>query len=211
MSKTTVLEKYLAGVTTLQVVEDDLSSYDIPSALIELALAKPIQSVDYWFYASTPKPTSANLISQLKIHYEEVNECTTALEKLCEKIGTDNLTEVFISQNLQDPNLAKEWDELVDAFGDQIVTSIGMLRFLGCDPSRVISNIAVSNLSKFEDGVPYRKVEGGKILKGKAYKKVDLTFAVEAIAERGKLLPIVHTPDVPVLYIKDLLKETGPQ
>lgn len=186
---------------------NDVNKYGISDELKSLCVTKPVDSVDHWFKTATDNPSAAKFISQLKVHYEEVNEGTTALKNLMELAGVETINELFTEEHINDERLETQWIELIDAFGDQMVTAIGSMRYLGVDPARVLSSIAASNLSKFEDDKPVRLEEHGKILKGKFYTKVDLVWVLTEMREHFKGW-VYNETDKP-LTLDNLLIETG--
>lgn len=190
-------------------IMSDVAVYDIPQHERLLSVTAPLESADYWFKTAAPNSNLKNLISQLKVHYEEVNECTVALRKLLDATGEECIDALFTEEHINNGDLQPLWIELVDAFGDQIVTATGALRYLGVPPNRVMSSITASNLSKFENGFPVRKVDGGKIMKGEFYLKVDLDFSVFDMQQHMK--GWVYNPDLSSnLQLNELTKEGLP-
>lgn len=185
---------------------EDTKLYNIPQELKTLCVHKPLEAIDYWFKEAAHNSTCKNLVSQLKVHYEEINEGTTAIRMLLELSGCETIDELFTEEHINNPALKKWWIELVDAMGDQIVTASGMLRYLGVHVTRVMTSISASNLSKFEDGQAVRKEVGGKILKGVNYTKVDLEFSLVDMKKHFKGWE--HNPETSInLTLNELLKE----
>lgn len=211
MLRTVSEDTYDYYITKFDTVEpglylEDVKLYDIPQPLKTLCVHKPLEAIDYWFKEAAHNSTCKNLVSQLKVHYEEVNEGTTALKMLLELSGCETIDELFTEEHINNPALKKWWIELVDAMGDQIVTASGMLRYLGVHVTRVMTSIAASNLSKFEDGQAVRKEVGGKILKGVHYTKVDLEFSL--VDMKKHLKGWKHNPKTSInLTLNELLRE----
>jgi len=66
--------------------------------------------------------------------------------------------------------------EMADALGDTIVVLMGTMSKLGFDYQRVMEAIVKSNNSKRNEKGTLEKNEDGKIIKGKNFKKPDLSF-----------------------------------
>lgn len=130
-----------------------------------------------WFKIATPKPDRSKVIAQLSCHLEEVQELLDALglsgslNDIRESIKSDKLVRERIIAMTTDKNTYRE---VIDALGDTMVTSIGLLNLLCSDPKEVLRIINISNFSKFEDGVVLRNIHG-KIIKGSNYKEPDFS------------------------------------
>lgn len=133
-----------------------------------------------WFEKAVPVPTLQNFTTQLGVHFEEVAECIDELT------GTDTRTEQLLI--LAHEALSALGDHLkanigcvsvlpdnevnfLDALCDQIVTSTGTGHMLGYDMVGAMTEVNLSNFSKFDDkGMPIFN-ESRKVMKGPAYRK----------------------------------------
>lgn len=66
--------------------------------------------------------------------------------------------------------------EIADALGDLLYVTFGMAVEMGLDIDRIFTEIHLSNISKAEEDGSVTKDEGGKVLKSKKYKPVDLSW-----------------------------------
>ena len=66
--------------------------------------------------------------------------------------------------------------EIADALGDLLYVTFGMAVEMGLDIDRIFYEIHMSNMSKAEEDGTITKDEGGKVLKSKNYKPVNLLW-----------------------------------
>lgn len=136
-----------------------------------------IQSIIQWFKLAKPKPTNQNVVQQIAYHFEEVAE-------MCESIHCDYMASQL--KQLKKELLALDEEQcnefvktihkvkLLDALCDQQVTAIGAGILLGFDMENGLDEVNKSNYSKFENNKPVIDAQG-KIIKGKHYRKPELT------------------------------------
>jgi len=134
-----------------------------------------------WFEKARPYKTIPNFTVQLGVHYEEVQEMTSALQ------GNDPTTQAALnatvavlkafSEHLKaNPGCVRVYDplEMLDGLCDQIVTAVGVAHTLDYDIVGAMTEVNRSNFSKFgRDGYPIYN-EQGKVLKGPDYSEPDL-------------------------------------
>lgn len=140
-----------------------------------------------WFSKAVSDPTERNVHTQLGVHVEEITEmlevlansgkCRDSREQLSFSVDVSS----FLCKRLKAGETGIEIDfttvdrvALLDAFCDQIVTSIGMAHMLQMDILGALKEVANSNDSKFnEDGDPIFDFQG-KIIKGDQYFEPNL-------------------------------------
>ena len=66
--------------------------------------------------------------------------------------------------------------EIADALGDLLYVTFGMAVEMGLDIDRIFTEIHLSNMSKANEDGTVTKDAGGKVLKSKKYKPVDLSW-----------------------------------
>jgi len=66
--------------------------------------------------------------------------------------------------------------EIADALGDLLYVTFGMAVEMGLNIDRIFTEIHLSNMSKAEEDGTVIKDAGGKVLKSKRYKPVDLSW-----------------------------------
>lgn len=127
-----------------------------------------------WFREAVREPTDRNRVTQLGVHIEEFSEMLDAIG--CTQPAKDmaDAADFFKAGKIQISDLKINREELLDALADQIVTAAGIATLFGMDIVGALQEVNRSNHSKFVDG---RAVfdENGKIKKGSAYFKPDLT------------------------------------
>lgn len=134
-----------------------------------------LDSTKEWFDVAIPKPTTETACIQIGCHFEEVAEMMEALNlnnlasiihELSNMFKTRSGYAIYLTNNV-------DRDSLADAMGDQVVTSVGVMRNLEMNAIGIINEINRSNFSKFEDGKPVFD-KNGKITKGKHYTAPDI-------------------------------------
>lgn len=145
-----------------------------------------LQKIVNWFTTARPKPTPKDFNVQAGVHFEEVGEMLDAVRsldpvtgaaiedaKVCLKALADRLKTVEPGDGI----MVNDGDrlEFLDALCDQVVTTIGCAGAArpNLDIAGGLEEVANSNWSKFEDGLPIFD-ENGKIIKGSNYFKPDL-------------------------------------
>jgi len=137
-----------------------------------------------WFRTARPLPVSKDIHSQLGCHFEEVREMIVEIEGLDQE--TDDLL-ILAGRSLH--ALAEHLKQkdgtivirhgnrigMIDAIVDQLVTVTGVAHCLGMDPLGALTEVNVSNYSKFVDGRPVYDPVTHKVTKGPFYRKADLT------------------------------------
>lgn len=139
-----------------------------------------IKNIVKWFETAKPEPTIEDVCVQIGCHYEEVSEMAELLYDECaqEALGeasfdyktnqSDNIS--FMLESLDDIPIRIA---TLDAICDQIVTAIGVAKFLGMDIEGALAEVNASNWSKFVDGKAVFD-ENGKIAKPDTYFKPNL-------------------------------------
>lgn len=145
-----------------------------------------------WFQAAVPNPQTENAVVQIGCHFEECAE-------MAESLG-DEVLYAELDWAAADYKARLDWcmeavrgmdgtarTALLDALCDQIVTAVGVGHMLGFDMVGALTEVMLSNESKFEDGRPVFD-ENGKIRKGRDYFAPDLAdFAMpQDAAGEGK-------------------------
>ena len=145
-----------------------------------------IDSIANWFKKAVPNPNQRNIEVQLGCHFEEIAEMLVELES--DKFETSLLLSKAyeVIHNLADDlksgeaTLTEPHSQvgLLDAMADQIVTAIGVAHMQGMGIVEAIDRVDRSNWSKFDSkGNPIFN-ENGKIMKGPAYHKPELSDLV---------------------------------
>ncbi len=70
----------------------------------------------------------------------------------------------------------KDIVEIADAIGDLLYVTFGMAVEMGLDIDKIFDEIHTSNMSKANENGTVTKDAGGKVLKSKKYKPVDLSW-----------------------------------
>lgn len=137
-----------------------------------------IQSIIQWFKLAKPKPTNQNVVQQIAYHFEEVAEMCEALQfhNTAEEIKSIKQALLDYAENDDCDYFVSQIDKvaLLDALCDQQVTAIGVGILLGFDMENGLDEVNKSNYSKFENNKPVIDAQG-KIIKGKYYRKPELT------------------------------------
>lgn len=97
-------------------------------------------------------------------------------------IEVSKLRERLIQEEFQELVTAMEEADIVevaDALGDLLYVIYGTAISYGLDMEPITDEIHASNMTKFEDGRPVKDA-GGKVLKGKFYKRPNLRPIIEA-------------------------------
>lgn len=138
-----------------------------------------------WFELAVPNPDDRNFHTQLGCHLEEVAEMLEAVEITDE----DTLAMVVDTLTLLDElathlkgnqgkvalSTPESRNEFLDALCDQIVTATGCAHMARQNIIGAMTEVNRSNFSKFDaEGNPIF-ADNGKIMKGPAYTKADLT------------------------------------
>lgn len=143
-----------------------------------------IKNIANWFDTATPEADNQKKHTQIGVHLEEIGEM---LETFIVHEKDDNIpdNELMIASLLSETDsfasLLKQGKIeldlgsinrklLLDSLCDQIVTAIGIARYLKMDIVGALAEVDRSNWSKFENGQPI-KDHNGKILKGKNYSQ----------------------------------------
>lgn len=135
-----------------------------------------LRQIEQWFEAAKPEPKINDVSVQLGCHFEEVAEMmevltsdvstpTVVLEAMASKFKSKKEDCIQVIEQLSD----EQKGELLDALCDQIVTAIGVAKFMGMDILGHLQNVADSNNSKFADGKYPIFDNDGKIMKGPDY------------------------------------------
>lgn len=134
-----------------------------------------IKSIVRWFETAKPEPTRKDAYVQIGCHYEEFSEMAAALLDYEESEIVHDASEEYKSS---DGGLIDQFDKkravmILDSLCDQIVTAIGVAKFLGMDIEGALAEVNASNWSKFVDGKAVLD-ENGKIAKPDTYFKPNL-------------------------------------
>lgn len=139
-----------------------------------------IKSIVKWLETAKPEPTIEDVCVQIGCHYEEVGEMA---ECLCDEHVQDTLEDIgtcykdkqasFLGFMLDTIDSEALRVLLLDSLCDQIVTAIGVAKFLGMDIEGALAEVNASNWSKFVDGKAVLD-ENGKIAKPGTYFKPNL-------------------------------------
>lgn len=139
-----------------------------------------IKSIVKWFETAKPEPTIEDVCVQIGCHYEEVGEMARVLVDYAVFAGTETIGEVYkekregyIRELERVGSSTYDKIELLDSLCDQIVTAIGVAKFLGMDIEGALAEVNASNWSKFVDGKAVLD-ENGKIAKPGTYFKPNL-------------------------------------
>lgn len=136
-----------------------------------------------WFQAAVPKPTEANIHTQLGCHFEEIVEMIDALTPQTMRCKT-LLTKAREANHLL-AELLKGGDghirlhesdrtEFLDSICDQLVTAAGCAYMQRMDVVGGLNEVNRSNFSKFDDdGNPIFN-DKMKIMKGPSYSTAQL-------------------------------------
>lgn len=143
-----------------------------------------LSRTDEWFCKAKPYATVDNFVQQYGFHIEEISEMfesylsedkSQASSKLVSSLQSD--VAEFNDTLTESLKIKKNFVDFVDALADQIVTAVGVLRYLGLNPIDVVDEVNKSNWSKFDkDGNPIINPDTGKIMKDKGYLKPDLSL-----------------------------------
>ena len=127
-----------------------------------------------WFREAVREPTDRNRVVQVGVHIEEFSEMLEAIGCKAAADEMSHAADMFKTGKIEFSDLKIDREELLDALADQIVTAAGIATLFGMDIVEALKRVNASNHSKFVDG---RAVfdENGKIKKGSAYFKPDLT------------------------------------
>ena len=135
-----------------------------------------LHSISAWFNTATPKPTPADVTTQIGAMLEEMAEVITALDCDCIANKVNALSQSFYALNDEQsveylPRISNV--ALLDGLADVNVTAVGVAEFLGYDYHGALDEVNRSNYSKFENGVPIFDKQG-KIAKGVNYESPQL-------------------------------------
>lgn len=135
--------------------------------------SNPLLQILNWFKDAIPQPTERTLLTQMGVHFEEVNEMIDAINPAL----SQNFLKNFSNQLKEGKfDLSTVNDiELLDAICDQIVTALGVAYMKGFDIKGALTEVANSNDSKRNADGSFSFDSNGKIVKGINYKKPDLT------------------------------------
>lgn len=125
-----------------------------------------------WFKVAVPNPTNKSKSTQTAVHIEEFAEMLSALglDAFAKEVDTV-ATEMKVGELMTG---MVDRMELLDSLCDQIVTAIGIAHMYKLDIVTGMQRVNDSNYSKFVDGKALFD-NNGKIKKGPAYHKPDLT------------------------------------
>lgn len=144
-----------------------------------------IARISRWFKKAKPAPDRNDITTQLGVHFEEVgemlDELTPRTEFASDLLRNANesikaLAEYCKSTEDRYYVTTEDRQNFLDALCDQIVTAVGSGVLLQMDVTGGIEEVSDSNDSKFDPatGLPILN-EHGKIMKGSAYRKANLT------------------------------------
>ena len=119
-----------------------------------------------------------NYMYQMKRFHEVFNVPISDKPKLLD--SKDNIRRLTLITSevgeLGDAVRQKNIVEIADALGDLLYVTFGMAVEMGLDIDRIFYEIHMSNMSKAEEDGTITKDEGGKVLKSKNYKPVNLSW-----------------------------------
>ena len=119
-----------------------------------------------------------NYMYQMKRFHEVFNVPISDKPKLLD--SKDNIRRLTLITSevgeLGDAVRQKNIVEIADALGDLLYVTFGMAVEMGLDIDRIFYEIHMSNMSKAEEDGTITKDEGGKVLKSKNYKPVNLLW-----------------------------------
>jgi predicted HAD superfamily Cof-like phosphohydrolase len=134
-----------------------------------------------WHKRACPNPDHKALLVQVGCHFEEVAEMLHTIRAMDEVGGKamddaaesmQHLAEIFKAGRRQ--FYIADRTELLDSLADQLVTAVGVGYRAGMQPVEALTEVDVSNWSKFDEkGRPIFD-DNGKVTKGPNYRKPDL-------------------------------------
>lgn len=134
-----------------------------------------------WHKRACPAPDQKAMLVQMGCHFEEVAEMLDTIRAMDEVGGKamdeaaealHHLAEMLKSGRRQ--FYIVDRTELLDSLADQMVTAVGVGYRAGMQPVEALTEVDISNWSKFdEQGQPIFD-DNGKVKKGPNYRKPDL-------------------------------------
>lgn len=141
-----------------------------------------LQNTIDWFKQAIPEPTMKDKRVQMGCHFEEFGEMlesigyekTPELEMITNEANWFKGKQSIFTDQQEDMINHCDKDALLDSLVDQIVTATGVAHMMGFDLLGALTEVNLSNFSKFEDGKPVFDANG-KITKGKDYTPPNLS------------------------------------
>jgi predicted HAD superfamily Cof-like phosphohydrolase len=134
-----------------------------------------------WHKRACPAPDHKALLVQMGCHFEEVAEMLDTLRAM-DEVGGKAMDEAAESLHHLAEMLKTgrrqfyivDRTELLDSLADQMVTAVGVGYRAGMQPVEALTEVDISNWSKFdEQGHPIFD-DNGKVKKGPNYRKPNL-------------------------------------
>lgn len=141
-----------------------------------------ITDIKNWFKAAKPEPTDKDRLTQIGVHFEEVNEMIDSIlpPSSAKEYRSAHDLSLAYKKNRESPEIAATYFrecihplDLLDSLCDQIVTATGVAYMMGFDIEGALQEVIRSNNSKMVDG-EFIFDENGKIDKPESYSKPNL-------------------------------------
>ena len=135
-------------------------------------MSNEIRTIAKWFSDAKPNPTIKDAATQYGCHLEEFAEGlqVTGDDSVCYEVScVGDSYKKHIGSYMQDLELMLHCEEskieLLDAFCDQIVTSVGTAKYMGFDIVGALNEVIASNDSKRMPDGSFPLDKNGKITK----------------------------------------------
>jgi predicted HAD superfamily Cof-like phosphohydrolase len=134
-----------------------------------------------WHKRACPQPDDGALHVQLGCHFEEVAELLATVDGLDPKtrLAIDNAVQGldFLATGLKQGKARLSITnraDFLDSLADQMVTAVGVGYRAGMQPVEALTEVDISNWSKFDEAGQPIFDDNGKVMKGPNYRKPDL-------------------------------------
>lgn len=134
-----------------------------------------------WHKRACPQPDDRAFHVQLGCHLEEVVEMLVPVDGLDPKtcLAIDNAVQAldFLARGLKEGHAKLKItnrEMLLDSLADQMVTGVGVGYRAGMQPVEALTEVDISNWSKFDEAGQPIFDANGKVQKGPNYKAPDL-------------------------------------